>query len=382
MLNDRIPSPTSVHPLQVKTVEIDGRGDIWSVACLDDHILGGGKEGTIRCWRMEDGKEEGTLMDAGSPIGSIAVSQDGKWIVGGTMSGLVMVWNTESRKKVVEFKPHRDWVRAVDVSPDGRRIATGSYDSTACIWSLSTGQRLIRPLKHDAAVVAVKFSGSNGSFVATATLGCFSIRIYDSEKGQLIADVPIKVNSSLNQSLAWVSDSKELFALSHDGTINCLDVSSGITRSHWRIHSNDLPTCIVPASDGTFIVASANSWVSFWDTTTHQQIGLIQDKEFVNSMTISPNHCLATAGGKKITLRSICDILPSHSRDDVSALHQILSARDDSLIAIRFVDCSSPFLCRKSRTRRLKMLLTRRPMNNSNHMIAHLRSMAPFKTKQ
>lgn len=331
-------SSGSVHPQQVRTIEIDGRDDIWSVAFLADHIVSGGKEGKIRCWRAEDGKEEGMPMNAGSAIGSIAVSRDGKWIVSGTMSGFVTVWNAENRQKLIEFRLRTgDWVRAVDVSPDGERIATGSYDSTACVWALSTGQRLLPgPLQHDAPVVAVKFSGSNGAFIATATLDHYSIRIYDSQNGQFLFEASIKVNSWLNQSLAWASDREELFALSHDGKINSLDVATRTTRFQWPIHSSDRPTCITLSSDGTFIAASANSSISFWHATTHQQIGqIVQDSRSVQSMTISLKHGLATGGGGRIIrVHSLCDVRPSPS---VSALHQKLEAWDGSLIAVHFV---------------------------------------------
>lgn len=327
-LSENSLSSGNVHPQQVRAIETNGRDDIWSVAFLVDHVVSGGKEGKIRCWRMDNGKEEGTPMNAGSAIGSIAVSRDGKWIVSGTISGFVTVWDAENHKKLTEFRLHTgEWVRAVDVSPDGKRIATGSYDSTACVWVLSTGQPLLGPLEHDAAVVAVKFSGSDGAFIATATLDHHSIRIYDSQDGQLLFEVPIRVNSSLNQSLAWASDSGELLALSHDGKINSLDVFTRTARSRWPIHSSDRPTCITIASDGTFIAASANSSVSFWDTTTQQQIGqIIQDGRFVQSMAISPKHGLATGGGKTIRVHSLYDVPPSPCCDDVSAPHEKFDA--------------------------------------------------------
>ncbi|KAF8552430.1 WD40 repeat-like protein, partial [Imleria badia] len=96
---------------------------IRSVAFLVDgkHVVSGGEGRKIRCWRVEDGEEVGTPMDAGIPL----CSQLGK---------------------------------TVDVSPDGTRIATSSKDKTTCIWSLSTGQRLLGPLEHDDWVVAAKFS--------------------------------------------------------------------------------------------------------------------------------------------------------------------------------------------------------------------------------
>ena len=113
--------------------------------------MSGGREGKIRRWRAEDGKEVGTPMDAGSEVYNIAVSQDGKWIVCRARSGKLAVWNAQNHKKVTGWKGHSDWVLAVNISPDGTRIATGSYyDCT--VWSLLTGQRLLS-LRHNNTVV-------------------------------------------------------------------------------------------------------------------------------------------------------------------------------------------------------------------------------------
>ena len=310
-----------VYKQPARRIEIDGLDDIYSVAFLADgkHIVGGGDERKVRRWQVEDGKEVGTPIDVGVTVCNIAVSQDGQWVVGGTTTGLVTVWSTENYEKVIGFRGHTSSVCAVDFSPDGTKIATGSADSTACVWSFSSGQRLLRQLQHNAAVAAVKFS-PNGNLIATATWERDSVRIYDDENGGLLVDVAINVSSLWNQSLAWASDSKRLFVLSRDGNINCVNVSKGTTRFRWPIHSNDEPRCIALASNDTFIVASANSWVSFWDTTTRKQIGTISKHTArIQSMAIAANYDLVIGGGRTITLRSLGDILPSPYAEDVSA---------------------------------------------------------------
>ena len=90
---------------EAKRIEINGRGDIYSVAFLADgkHVLSGGKEGKIRRWRVDNGQEVGTPMDAGSAVYSITVSRDGKWIVSGTWSGQVTVWNAESHSNITNI---------------------------------------------------------------------------------------------------------------------------------------------------------------------------------------------------------------------------------------------------------------------------------------
>jgi WD40 repeat protein len=269
-------------------------------------------------------------MDADSGIRSVAVSRDGKWAVSGTSDGWVWVWNAKSHSQVSRFKAHNDWVRTVDVSPDGMRIASGSDDSSACVWSLSAGQRLFEPFKrsilpnpfkHGAYVVAVKFS-PDGQLIALAKQPA-SVRICDGHDGHLLVQFPIKVDSFMNQSLAWTKDSKQLFVLSGDGNIYRLEVSTGATLSQWLVNSTKDAHCIALASNGTFIAASGGSLVSFWDTTTYKKIECViyhDDSAVIESMAISSNYDLVTAGGTKLTIRNLRDWLPSPYCDEVSAL--------------------------------------------------------------
>ncbi|KAG9315345.1 WD40-repeat-containing domain protein [Chiua virens] len=312
---------TGTQKKKAKLIEINDRDSILSVAFLDEkHILGGGPNGTIRCWQVEDTsgnlKEVGAPMDAGSDVYDIAVSQNGKWVVSGTFRGQVRVWNVQSRKKVTELTGHAGPVYAVDVSPDGSKIVTGSDYRTACIWSLPTGQSL-HTLVHDGrCVCAAKFS-SEGRLVATATWERESIRIYDAQDGYLLVDFKVKVSVLSNVSVAWSRDNTSLFALSCYGDIHYLDVSTGATLAKWRIHSNYHPQCIALAGNETYIAASANSSVSFWDTVTRRQIGSpIAHADTVRSMAVSEDHDLLTSADKTITLRNLHDIFPSRYCDN------------------------------------------------------------------
>ena len=102
-------------------------------------------------------------------------------------------------------------------------------------------------------------------------------------------------------------------------------MSTGTTLLKWAIHSSDEASCIALASNGTFIAASADSSTSFWDTTTHEQIGsVIKHTHGVWSMAISANYNLVTGGDKKITLSALT--FPSRYFDNVRVVsnHKLL----------------------------------------------------------
>ena len=318
----------------VKLIKIDGKQQWIPIAFVGDAgYIVGGDHNKIRRWQLSDGKEVGQLMHAGDYVHSIAVSRDGKWIVSGMESGQVVVWDANSHERVSEFEEHENPVYVVDISPDAMRVASGSYGGTLYVWSRSTGEQLLGPLEHEDWVAAVKFS-PNGQFIATATWHHESVRVYDSHDGRLLFDSPIVVGLPCNQSLAWVSDSKQLFALSLDGEVHCLDVTNGQILSAWDIHSTNA-RCIALASNGAFIATSAESSVSFWDTATHKQIGpLIHHPHDVWYMAISANDDLVISDNNKIILRKLSDILPSFYFPDVSVFRcQRDAIHNDSLAA-------------------------------------------------
>ena len=352
--NENESSSGIVEQKEVKSIEIDDPNEIRSVAFVADgqYIVSGGGEGKIRRWQVKNGKKVARIpMDAGSFIWDMAVSPDGRWIVSGTGSGQVIVWNAVTHELVNGFKGHDTSVFTVDVSPDATKIVTGSDDETACVWSFSTGQRLLGPFKHDYHVIVVKFS-PDGRLIATATQCHNSVRLYDSQDDHLV-NFPIEVTWCSNQSLAWLRDSKQLFALSHDGNVHGLDVSTRTTLSKRPIHSNIELRCVSLATNGAFIAVSDDSSVSFWDTTTHEQIGSINSYPArVDAMAISANYDLVTGGGKKIILQNLRGILPSPYCDDVS----VPASKMDAWNAL-FIDYNR---CSKFGVWRLKKILSKR----------------------
>ena len=317
-LNENKASSGIIEKGEAKSIEIqeeNAGGPVAFVADGDYIINGDGNK--IRRRQVKDGQEVGQPMDAGRAVLSIGVSRDGNWIVSGAEDGHVTVWDAEIHAKAMKFRGRKGAVLGVDISPDGKRIATGSSDRTVCVWSLSTGGQLLGPFKHDDGVTAVKFS-PDGHRIATATLDCQSVRIYDSHDGRLLVDTPIQVGSLYNQSLAWTGLGKELLALSHDGNIHCIDVTTGTTHSKWAIHSNDDPKCIALTNDDAFIAASANSSVSFWDIATHKEIGpRIHHPYDVSYMAISANNILAISGFEKMILQKLPNIPASSYFDHV-----------------------------------------------------------------
>ena len=317
----RLPDRPAQGAIEIKS----SQQAVYSVLFINDgkQVLSAGNEGVIRRWRVDDGQEVGKpIRVEGAPVFAAAVSPDGKWLVCGLQrrSSNVKVWNAHTHEEVLDIKGHTSTVFGVDVSPDSTKLATGSADKTACIWNITTGERLVGPLQHEGLVVAVRFS-PNGDRIATVTAGenyedektAKSIHIYDSEDGQqlVLFDIPFMNNRTVT-SLAWTSDGCRLFAASYSH-VKHFDTSSGSLLKGWPVPGGGWPGSVVLSCNQKFAVVVACKSLSFWDTSTYQQIGtVIEHTSTVWWISLSPNDDQVATGEEdgKVTLRNLRDILP------------------------------------------------------------------------
>ena len=306
-----------------RIIEINSQRTIYSVLFTGhgNQVLGGGAEGLLRRWRVGDGSEDGEPIQTDwAEVFSSALSPDNRWLVCGLRypdssdgKARAAVWDAQTQEKVLDVKAHTDTVFSVDVSPDSTKFATGSADKLAFIWCMKTGRLLVGPLEHEGVVVTVRFS-PNGDRIATATAenpDTKSVRIYESENGQQLLDIPFRVKPRVSSPIAWSADSCHLFAASY-GEVKRFDASSGSLLGQWTVSSGSRAS-VVLSRNQKFAVVVASKSVSFWDTSTQQQIGFsIHHTSDVWSIALSPDDDCIVAGEQngKVTFRSLRDILP------------------------------------------------------------------------
>ena len=250
-------------------------------------------------WRVEDGKQMAALE--AKYVNCLAVSRDGRWIGAGTRRSC-SVWDSKTYKKTIS-QTDRD-VNGVDFSPDSTRLVSASFNSTATVWDLATGER-VQTLDHVRDwVIAAKYS-PQGDRIATATHE--AVRVWDSNNGRLLVHTLVKVTSAPNTGLLW-SNNWHLCAIS-GGKIKQLEASTG-TVLEWKGADSNGYSCIALPQHGEFIAHSAKDIVTFWDTATHTQLGLMQHTQPINSIAVSPDDRFLAIGGQygKVTTNSLSRI--------------------------------------------------------------------------
>ena len=306
------------HPdHSAKVVLETGSYAVWTVAFHPDgkHVFGG-MEDEIRRWRIADGQEVGKQTGK-DHVNTIAVSRDHKWVAFGTWEG-ASVWDAELREKVVAVEvimEDTQNVRTVDVAPDCSRFATGTNQGQVTIWSITTGERLVGPLQHGGCVSGIRFSPDGGR-IATA---CDStIRIFDSHNGDQLVSIENPMPGNFPTTpIVWSADGQHLFAVSTDNKLKSFDSSTRTQLAEWRIHENDEESermSIALSPNNKVIASCAGRFISFWDTSTHAQLGIVEETHAIQSIALSPNgSCLASGSyaSGRISIWDLHGILPA-----------------------------------------------------------------------
>lgn len=270
----------------------------------NDEYLVSGHYRSVRVWRAEDGKEMGVM--AAESVNCLTVSHDGRWIAAGTMRGEVIAWDTDTYGKIFTHSDDISDVNGVDFAPGSSRLVIASSNGTATVWDIATRQRVLGPLRHEDRVIAAKFS-PQGERIATTTRE--SVRLYDSNDGRLFVDISVKVTPYYNTGLVW---SKEHLFVISDSTINQIEASTGSIISERPVPTSNYISSIALSKHGEFIAYATNCTVTFWDTSTHTQLSLIQHTQNIRSIALSLDDRFLAIGGESgnITIKNIRDFLP------------------------------------------------------------------------
>ena len=285
-------------------IEINGGNDIRAVAFAanGEHLLTSDNKG-VRVWRVEDGKRMATVE--ARDVQCLVVSKDGRWIAAGTWNG-VSVWDAKAYyEKVFSHVDNGHEIQGVDFSPDSTRLASAS-NKTASVWDIATRER-VQTLEHKHLVTAAKYS-PQGDRIATATP--HSVRVWDGNDGRLLADIRVAVTPLFNNGLRWSNN--HLFNVSNS-KIKQFEASTGSAVSEWLVPDTNKNSSIALPQHREFIAYSTNDTITFWDTSTHTQLGLIQHPQDVHSIAVSPDDRFLAIGGHggKITINSLSHITVS-----------------------------------------------------------------------
>jgi WD40 repeat protein len=182
-----------LYHLQDTAFDIRGTPSSMNVITFspDGQILaGGGSDGHIRLWSMDDGHLMIDIPAHASKINDLAFSHDGILLASASDEYDVALWSIPSGARVRNFRGHQDVVNSVAFSPDDTQLVTGSgrpYESTGeaidgsvRVWSIEKGS-LITILGTDSSGVDYVTYSPDGRMIAANGKGSI-INLWDVPK--------------------------------------------------------------------------------------------------------------------------------------------------------------------------------------------------------
>jgi WD40 repeat protein/mono/diheme cytochrome c family protein len=184
-----------------------------------------GRDGLVRLWDANTGKERRTLQDHGEPVLTVAFSPDGKRLASAGADRAVKVWDAASGACLVTLGEATDRVQAVAWHLDGRHLAAGGADRQIRVWDVSaTTAKLEQAVLGPAGPVSRLVYSADGSVL-------YSLSDEGTAKAWTTATMeertayPRQTEKPL--SLAVRGDGKQLAVGHSDGTLVLFDEATG-----------------------------------------------------------------------------------------------------------------------------------------------------------
>src|SRR6185503_12720501 len=147
-------------------------------------------------------------------ISGLAFSRDGRRLFSsGGEDKTVKVWDPQTGEEVLNLRGHTLFCHGLAVSRDGARVASAGKDGTIRIWDGTPlkGDEGLESVTHGHAseVWSVEYS-SDGQYLASASWGERTVRVWDTRGGTLLRTLPLPPDAMYLFHLAFSPDGSRI----------------------------------------------------------------------------------------------------------------------------------------------------------------------------
>ncbi|HSB08825.1 MAG TPA: WD40 repeat domain-containing protein [Blastocatellia bacterium] len=269
---------------------------------MGDRIVSGSKDGELKLWIAESGKEPARLRRHPSTVRCCAFSPDGSFVVsaGGSLkdwdefhdfamrassTGLsqdrrrwletrrdaleqdallataAMIWNAETGDPIATLTGSRKPVFACSISPDGLALVTAS-GNTATIWNLSDMSPRVTLSGHEGEVTDCAIS-ADGKRIVTASVDN-TLKVWDAPSGCEL--FTLKGHTGFVYTCAISPDDALIVSGAIDETLKIWDALTGRESRTLRGHGGWVTDCsISPDGSSLYSVSGQDQTLKIWD---------------------------------------------------------------------------------------------------------------------
>jgi WD40 repeat protein len=214
----------------------------------------------IKVWDLMTNMERGRLEGHTNKVFSAAFSSDNMTLATGSADQTVRLWDIETMTERAVLKGHTDAVSCVAFSDDGQTLASASWDRTIRIWDVSSGAELGTLLGHDEEVLAVSISPDRET-IATGSAD-WTVRLWNLATKQ--QTVVLNGHRGAVYCVKFSTDGKTLFTGSGDQTIKLWNVQTKTEMGTLNGHESGVSSLAFTPGDQVLVSASMDDDVRLW----------------------------------------------------------------------------------------------------------------------
>jgi WD40 repeat protein len=275
--------------------------DVRDIAVSQDGRVAvtGSKDGTLRAWELEDGREIRQLGDRTYWVTAVGLSPDRGHALSASLDNTVKVWDLSAPAEQHPEGIHEDSVQGIVISPDGDYVLSAADNRTMKQWSL-----------RDGALTRTEVHGGPSRALAVCTARPWAVSFYrdsvlklwnldDGEALQVLEGDHGGVHD-----LAVSARGERAISGNDDGTVTVWDLATG----RIELRSENVAggvRAVAIASDGrTAISATAKGVVTVWDLDEGRMYRSYPMHEgFITSVALLPGERSALSASHDGTLR-------------------------------------------------------------------------------
>jgi WD40 repeat protein len=271
---------------------VSGHGDV-------THI-----DNTVKVWRMSDGKLIHNLLGHSDAIHGIALTTDAETIISGSLDGTLQWWQLTTGLMLPQLIEHPSPINALVLTSDNRKLITGGSDALVRIWQ-PQDNLLIHQFQGHLQNIDCLATHQSTQLIASGSSD-YTVRLWHLQEGRLLRI--LLGHSSRVSGVAITPDGTKVVSASHDRTIKIWEAATGNLLNTLVGHSKPIG-CVAISPDGRSIVSgSDDGTINIWNLSDGKLIRSISSHDrAILSISISTDGRTIAAGGGEIQIWQISE---------------------------------------------------------------------------
>ena len=227
------------------------------------HLASADEKGVVRVWDWQAARTVAVFQGDPAGVNRIAFDPAGDLLAAAGAGATVQVWDLKQMKEIFSDR-HADGINAVAFSPDGGRLASASDDQTVIVWDVHARKNVRTFRGHRGMVNGVCFSPDGGRL---ATAGADdTVRIWDAENGGLL-DILYGHTDQVNQ-VCFSPGGESLASAGSDATVRVWDSKTGDLRLTLRGHAKSVWSVCFHRDGRRVVSGGLDDAARVWDATS------------------------------------------------------------------------------------------------------------------